>query len=201
MSIMHAEPEMLAATAGELQSINAVARAGNAAVAGPTTGVVPAAADLVSLLTASQFAAHAQLYQAISAEAMAVQEQLATTLGISAGSYAATEACQRRHDRLGEADAGLCSVTAGGQLRADVRRTRFGTDAGCRGGLGGAGRRVANHGVHLRRSDHWPGRRAMAGVLRGVHGGCRHAPGGVVEEHRRAGRASRQPSGGSGECL
>ncbi len=77
---------------GELQSINAVARAGNAAVAGPTTGVVPAAADLVSLLTASQFAAHAQLYQAISAEAMAVQEQLATTLGISAGSYAATEA-------------------------------------------------------------------------------------------------------------
>lgn len=38
-------------------------------------------------------------------------------------------------------------------------------------------------------------------VLRGVHGGCRHAPGGVVEEHRRAGRASRQPSGGSGECL
>lgn len=34
MSIMHAEPEMLAATAGELQSINAVARAGNAAVAG-----------------------------------------------------------------------------------------------------------------------------------------------------------------------
>ncbi len=42
MSIMHAEPEMLAATAGELQSINAVARAGNAAVAGPTTGVVPA---------------------------------------------------------------------------------------------------------------------------------------------------------------
>lgn len=90
MSIMHAEPEMLAATAGELQSINAVARAGNGA--GPTTGVVPAAADLVSLLTASQFAAHAQLYQAISAEAMAVQEQLATTLGISAGSYAATEA-------------------------------------------------------------------------------------------------------------
>lgn len=39
------------------------------------------------------------------------------------------------------------------------------------------------------------------GSIRGVHGGCRHAPGGVVEEHRRAGRASRQPSGGSGECL
>ncbi len=54
--------------------------------------MVPAAADLVSLLTASQFAAHAQLYQQIGAQAVAVQEQLATTLGISAGSYAATEA-------------------------------------------------------------------------------------------------------------
>ncbi|BBX75895.1 PE family protein [Mycobacterium shinjukuense] len=92
MSIMLAEPEMLAATAGELQSINVALRAGNAAAAIPTTGVVPAAADLVSLLTATQFVTHAQLYQQISAQAAAVQEQLATTLGISAGSYAATEA-------------------------------------------------------------------------------------------------------------
>ncbi len=48
--------------------------------------------DLVSLLTASQFAAHAIAVPGDCAEAMAVQEQLATTLGISAGSYAATEA-------------------------------------------------------------------------------------------------------------
>lgn len=31
----------------------------------PTTGVVPAAADEVSALTATQFAAHAQMYQAV----------------------------------------------------------------------------------------------------------------------------------------
>ncbi|KAA1248699.1 PE family protein [Mycobacterium simiae] len=92
MSIMLAQPEELAATAAGLQSINVAVRAGNAAAAGPTTGVVPAAADLVSMLTATQFAAHAQLYQEISAQAVTVQEQLATTLGISAGSYAATEA-------------------------------------------------------------------------------------------------------------
>ncbi|GAB7143948.1 PE family protein [Mycobacterium riyadhense] len=92
MSIMLAEPDMLAATAGELQSINVAVRAGNAAAALPTTSVVPAASDLVSLLTAMQFAAHAKLYQQISAQAAAVQEQLATTLGISAGSYAVTEA-------------------------------------------------------------------------------------------------------------
>ena len=39
------------------------------AAAAPTTGVVPAAADEVSALTAAQFAAHAQLYQAIGAQA------------------------------------------------------------------------------------------------------------------------------------
>ncbi|GJO11461.1 PE family protein PE32 [Mycobacterium marinum] len=92
MSIMLAQTDVLAATAAELQSINVAVQAGNVAAAVPTTGVVPAAADLVSLLAASQFAAHAQLYQQIGAQAVAVQEQLATTLGISAGSYAATEA-------------------------------------------------------------------------------------------------------------
>ncbi len=44
------------------------------------------------MLTAAQFAAHARVYQAISAQAAAVQDELVTVLGISAGSYAATEA-------------------------------------------------------------------------------------------------------------
>ena len=92
MSTVIAHPEILGAAAGELQSINSALRAGTAAAAVPTTGIAPAAADLVSLLTAAQFAAHARRYQAISAQAAAVHEQLATTLGISAGSYAATEA-------------------------------------------------------------------------------------------------------------
>ena len=56
------------------------------------TGVVPAAADEVSALTAAQFAAHAALYQAISAQATAIHELFVSALGTSAGSYAATEA-------------------------------------------------------------------------------------------------------------
>jgi PE family len=64
----------------------------NAATAAPTTGVVPAAADAVSALTAAQFAAHAQMYQAVSAQAAAIHEMFVNTVGISAGSYAATEA-------------------------------------------------------------------------------------------------------------
>ena len=74
--------------AGDRLGLNAQ----NAAAAGPTTGVVPAAADEVSALTAAQFVAHAQLYQAVSQQAAAIHEMFVNTLGTSAGSYAATEA-------------------------------------------------------------------------------------------------------------
>jgi hypothetical protein len=91
MSFLIAQPEILAVAADELHTINAAVGAGSSAAAGPTTGVVPAAADVVSVLTAAQFASHARLFQEVSAEAATVREQLAITLGISAGSYAATE--------------------------------------------------------------------------------------------------------------
>lgn len=91
MSFLRAQPDVLYAVAGELHSVNAAVREGSSAAATPTTGVTPAAADVVSILTAAQFVSHAQLFQEISAEAGTVREQLATTLGISAGSYAATE--------------------------------------------------------------------------------------------------------------
>jgi hypothetical protein len=92
MSFMTAQPEALAAAAGTLQGIGSTLSAQNAAAEAPTTGVVPAAADQVSALTAAQFAAHAQMYQAISAQAAAIHEQFVNTLGISSSSYAATEA-------------------------------------------------------------------------------------------------------------
>jgi PE family len=92
MSFVSTQPEALAAAAGSLQGIGSAMSAQNAAVAAPTTRVVPAAADEVSALTAAQFAAHAQMYQAVSAQAAAIHEMFVNTLGTSAGSYAATEA-------------------------------------------------------------------------------------------------------------
>jgi hypothetical protein len=92
MSFVTTQPQVLSAAAGELQGIGSTVSAVNAAAAAPTTGVVPAAADEVSALTAAQFTAHAQMYQAISAQAAAIHQQFVTTLGASAGSYAATEA-------------------------------------------------------------------------------------------------------------
>ena len=92
MSFVTAQPEALAAAASSLAGIGSAMSAGNAAAAAPTTGVVPAAADEVSALTAAQFVAHAQMYQAMAAQAAAIHQQFVATLGASSGSYAATEA-------------------------------------------------------------------------------------------------------------
>jgi hypothetical protein len=52
-------PEALLAAVGELHSIGAAKAAADVAAAVPSSGVVAAAADEVSALTAAQFAAHA----------------------------------------------------------------------------------------------------------------------------------------------
>ncbi len=92
MSFVTTRPEELTTAAGALRGLGAGMAAGNAAAAAPTTGVVPAAADEVSALTAAQFSAHGELYQAISAQAAAIHEMFVNTLGVSAASYLAAEA-------------------------------------------------------------------------------------------------------------
>jgi hypothetical protein len=92
MSFMTTVPAALAAASGDMAGIGSVMVAQDAAVAGPTTGVVPAAADVVSGLIATQFAAHAQMYQAVTAMAAQVHSLVVSTLAVDAGSYAATEA-------------------------------------------------------------------------------------------------------------
>jgi PE family len=92
MSFVTTQPEALTAAAANLQSIGSAMSAENAAATAPTTGMVPAAADEVSALTAMQFAAHATLYQAMSDQAAAIHELFVSTLQASATSYAATEA-------------------------------------------------------------------------------------------------------------
>ena len=92
MSFMSTQPTELTGAAENLQGIGSSLAAQNVAAAASTTGVLPAAADEVSALTAAQFATHAEMYQAISAQAAAIHEMFVNTLGTSAGTYAATEA-------------------------------------------------------------------------------------------------------------
>jgi PE family len=92
MSFVTTQPTELTAAAENLQGIGSSLAAQNVTAAAPTTGVLPAAADEVSALTAAQFATHGQMYQAISAQAALIHEMFVNTLGASAGSYAVTEA-------------------------------------------------------------------------------------------------------------
>ena len=92
MTFVTTQPEMLTAAASQLQGIGTAITAQNEAAAASTTGVIPAAADEVSALTAAQFANHAQTYQAVSAQAAAMHEMFVRILSASAGSYASTEA-------------------------------------------------------------------------------------------------------------
>jgi hypothetical protein len=92
MSFVTTQPEELTVAAGNLEGIGSAMSSLNAAVAGPTTGLAPAAADEVSALTAAAFAAHGAMYQQVGAQAAAIHQMFVTTLQTSAGSYAATEA-------------------------------------------------------------------------------------------------------------
>ncbi len=92
MMFVTAQPEMLAVAAGRLQEIGSSLAAQNTVAAAPMTGVVPAAADPVSVLAAAQFARHAQAFQVVGGQAAALHERFVATLRASAGSYAATEA-------------------------------------------------------------------------------------------------------------
>ncbi|MEZ0354319.1 PE family protein [Mycobacterium sp. pR1184] len=92
MSFVNVQPAALAGAASQLGAIGASMDSQRAAAAGPTAGVVPAAADEVSAIVAAQFTMHAQLYRSISAQGAAVHEMLVSAFAASAESYAATEA-------------------------------------------------------------------------------------------------------------
>jgi hypothetical protein len=92
MSFLTTQPADMVAAAGNLHDVGSSIAAQNAAASAPITGVVPAAADEVSALTAAQFGLHAQMYKAVSVQAAAIHEMFVATLEESAGSYAFAEA-------------------------------------------------------------------------------------------------------------
>jgi hypothetical protein len=77
MSFVTTQPEELADAAGRLQTLGSAMAAESAAVASPTTVVIPAAADEVSALQATIFRAYGSLYQSINAQATAIHELMA----------------------------------------------------------------------------------------------------------------------------
>lgn len=92
MSSVLTEPAALRAAARGLTGISSQLAGRSATAANPTMSMIPPASDELSALTAAQFAACAEMYQSISAPAIAVHEIFVNALGASAGSHAAAEA-------------------------------------------------------------------------------------------------------------
>ncbi|GLD31334.1 hypothetical protein Mkiyose1595_41500 [Mycobacterium kiyosense] len=146
MSFVRTYPEHLAAAASNLQSLGAALNVGSAAADVPITTVVPAAVDEVSILTAMQFATHAQRFQELSAQASRIQAMLSRhwpPVGAPTPKPKRPTP-HRRTDRprgnRSHSDGGLRYVAARDQLCAYLCRARSGL-AGNRGdGVEWAGR-------------------------------------------------------------
>ncbi len=95
MSFVKTLPEALAAASSQLEGLGTSMAAENAAAAGPTTAIAPAASDEVSALQAGIFSTYGQLYQTASAQAQAIHQQFVSLLAASAGSYGETEAANQ----------------------------------------------------------------------------------------------------------
>jgi hypothetical protein len=89
---VNAAPEYVAAAATDLANIGSTISSANTAAMGPTSGVLAAGADEVSATVAALFDAHAQAYQALSAQAAYFHEQFVQLLNGGATQYALAEA-------------------------------------------------------------------------------------------------------------
>ncbi|WP_079096250.1 PE family protein, partial [Mycobacterium tuberculosis] len=91
MSFVIAAPEVIAAAATDLASLESSISAANAAAAANTTALMAAGADEVSTAIAALFGAHGQAYQALSAQATIFHDQFVQALTSGGNLYAAAE--------------------------------------------------------------------------------------------------------------
>jgi PE family len=91
VSFVTTQPEVLSGAASNLSGIGDAMAARNAAAAVPTTGLAPAASDIVSAMTAVQFGQRGVAYQQMAAQAAEVHEEMVAALRSGAGAYALAE--------------------------------------------------------------------------------------------------------------
>jgi hypothetical protein len=92
MTTLMTQPHLLTAAAGDAQQINSAISQARAAAAGPTTGVLAAAEDEVSAVTAQLFGAYGQEYQAMLQQASLFHDQFVAALSSAGNAYAGAEA-------------------------------------------------------------------------------------------------------------
>jgi hypothetical protein len=92
MSFVTTNADVMAGAASSLSGIGDSMAARNAAAAGATTSLPPAASDLVSAMTAAQFGQQGVAYQTLAAQATEVHNQLVAALRSGSSAYALAEA-------------------------------------------------------------------------------------------------------------
>ena len=121
MTDMLAQPQGMAAAAADVSGIGSAINGANAAAAGPTTGVLQAAADEVSASAAALFNEYAREYQALIKQAGAFHDEFARLLAAAGNAYAETEAAAAK-----ALAAPLTSATATGAALAGSEPTPVG---------------------------------------------------------------------------
>ena len=147
MSSLITQTEMISTAAADVGEINSTIGAAKAAAAGPTTGVVAAAADEVSAAVAKLFGSYAQDYQALLKQASVFHEEFAAALASAGHAYSAAEAANVAaiSGALGRVGSpiqsflgGAASLTAAPQAVASLDGTTFGLF------MGGSGQPIIN---------------------------------------------------------
>jgi hypothetical protein len=92
VSLLAADPGLLASAAVDLESMGSALDAAHAAVAVPTTALGAAGADEVSTAVAALFAGYARQYQALAGRIAGFHDSFTQALAAGANSYAAAEA-------------------------------------------------------------------------------------------------------------
>ena len=101
MSFVTAMPELVESAATHLAGIRSSLAEAAATAAAPTTGILTAAQDEVSIAIASMFGNVGQEFQALNAQAQAFHSQFVASINAGAGAYASAEAANAAQAVLG----------------------------------------------------------------------------------------------------
>jgi hypothetical protein len=120
MAFVNTQPAAIAAAAQQLEGIFNSFAAESTGAAASTTDVLPAASDEVSILQAGVFSTYGQLYQSLSAQAQAIQQQFNQLLGQTSGSYQETESANQAGAAANALSNGAGNATSAAAQPADA---------------------------------------------------------------------------------
>ncbi len=143
MSFLNVAPELLSAAASDVAGIGSVLTEANAAAAIPTTSVLAAGADEISVAISAMFGLHGQAYQVLSAQAASFHAQFMQLLSGNAGAYASAEAANAQAAALDFVNSPIQALTGrpliGNGANAPAGSGLNGSPGGWLLGDGGAG--------------------------------------------------------------